>query len=93
MRKKLIAILFAGIALGSIYGWASAQQPDNDAERRQMILKGARLWPIYCNQCHNARPPGAKAPYEWDLEIMHMRSLGNIPAEDARALLEYLKAR
>jgi len=94
MRKLVIAILFAVVALGSFWGRSSAQQqPTSDAERRQLILKGARLWPIYCNQCHNARPPGQKAPYEWDMEIMHMRSLGNIPPEDVRALLAYLKAR
>ncbi|MGE5817606.1 MAG: hypothetical protein ACM37Z_06245, partial [Deltaproteobacteria bacterium] len=69
------------------------QQPDNEAERRQRFRLGAKLWTVYCNQCHNARTPAEKAPYEWDMVIMHMRSLGNIPPEDARALAEYLKAR
>jgi hypothetical protein len=92
MKKIFVTILFAGVALGATHGltWA---QPASDAERRQLILKGAKLWPIYCNQCHNARPPSEKAPYEWDLEMMHMRSLGNIPAENVRALIEYLKSR
>ena len=92
MKKRLIATLFVVVALGSICGLALAQ-PANDAERKQLILKGSRLWPIYCNQCHNARPPGEKAPHEWDMIIMHMRSRGNIPPENARALLEYLKSR
>ncbi len=94
MRKVLIAILFVGVAFGSIWGrsWAQ-QQPASEAERRQLVLRGTRLWAIYCNQCHNARPPSEKAPYEWDIEMMHMRSLGNIPADDLRAILEYLKAR
>jgi len=92
MKKIFVTILFASVALGATYGLTSAQ-PASDAERRQLILKGAKLWPIYCNQCHNARPPSEKAPYEWDLEIMHMRSLGNIPAENVRALIEYLKSR
>jgi hypothetical protein len=92
MKKIFVTILFASVALGATYGMTSAQ-PVSDAERRQLILKGARLWPIYCNQCHNARPPSEKAPHEWDIEIMHMRSLGNIPGENMRALLEYLKSR
>ena len=94
MRKVLIAILFASVAFGSIWGrsWAQ-QQPPSETERRQLILKGAKLWPVYCNQCHNARPPSEKAPYEWDIEMMHMQSLGNIPADDLRVILEYLKAR
>ena len=49
------------------------------------------MWPVYCNTCHNARPGSEKAPYEWNLIIMHMRTLGNLPAEDSKALVEYLK--
>ena len=94
MKKILIAILFATMTLGSIpkLSW-SQQQPVSEAERRKLILQGARLWAIYCNQCHNARTPGEKAPYEWDIEIMHMHSLGNMPPEVSKALLEYLKAK
>jgi hypothetical protein len=73
--------------------WPVFAQAPSKAEKRRLILKGSKLWPVYCNQCHNARPPGEKAPYEWDQEIMHMRMLGNIPADDARALVEYLKTR
>ena len=92
MRKLFITFLIASVALGSLYRPASAQAPSKD-EKRRLILKGSKLWPVYCNQCHNARPPGEKAPYEWDQEIMHMRMLGNMPADDARALVEYLKTR
>ena len=92
MKRLLIAILFASVAFGSICGPVSADSMSK-AERRRLVREGAKLWPVYCNQCHNARPPGEKAPHEWDQEIMHMRTLGNIPADDARALVEYLKAR
>jgi mono/diheme cytochrome c family protein len=92
MRKLFIAILLAAVTLGSVCRPVSAQTMSKD-EKRRLILKGAKLWPVYCNQCHNPRPPGEKAPYEWDQEIMHMRMLGNMPADNARALVEYLKAR
>jgi hypothetical protein len=92
MRKLIIVIVLAGVALGSLCMPVSAQTLSK-AEKRHLILTGAKLWPVYCNQCHNARTPGEKAPYEWDQEIMHMRMLGNIPADDARALVEYLKTR
>ncbi len=92
MGKSLIAILFASLAVGLVYSPASAEMPSK-SERKRLVREGAKLWPVYCNQCHNARPPGEKAPHEWDQEIMHMRTLGNIPADDARALVEYLKAR
>ena len=92
MKRLLITILLASLALGSVCTRVSAGNLSK-AERRRLILKGAKLWPVYFNQCHNARTPGEKAPYEWDLEIMHMRTLSSMPADDARALVEYLKTR
>lgn len=91
MRKLLIAVLLAGLALGSLCGPASAADQMTKAEKAKLFLKGAQLWPIYCNQCHNARPPSQKAPYEWDQVMIHMQTLSNMPAKDARAILEYLK--
>ncbi len=92
MKKLIVAILFAVVAVGSAWAPASAQQMSK-AERRKLILLGAKLWPVYCNQCHNARPPAEKAPYEWNMEIIHMGTLSNMPAQDRRALVQYLKAR
>jgi hypothetical protein len=62
------------------------------ANRRQLFRVGAKLWPVYCAQCHNARPGSQFAPYQWDAILMHMRTQANLPAQNARAILEYLKA-
>jgi len=96
MKSNLIGRLLATAVLatamvGTMRSSAIADPPK--AEHRRLVREGAKLWPVYCNQCHNARPPSEKAPYEWNQVIMHMRTLGNIPAADARALVEYLKAR
>lgn len=91
--RNLFAALALLVSLIVVCGSAFAAEPMSKAERSKLILKGAKLWSVYCNECHNARPPGEKAPHEWDQEIMHMRMLGNIPADNARALVEYLKSR
>jgi mono/diheme cytochrome c family protein len=96
MKKIFLAIAFAILAIGWTGVQVSAQeQPDNmsPAEHKRLFREGAKLWPVYCNTCHNARPGSEKAPYEWDMIIMHMRTLGNFPQEDTQAILEYLKAR
>jgi hypothetical protein len=94
MRKILATILLATLAIGSIGAPALAQQDEmSPAEHKRLFREGAKLWPVYCNTCHNARPGSEKAPYEWDQIMMHMRTLGNFPPEDAKAILEYLKAR
>jgi hypothetical protein len=92
MRKIFATMLLATIAIGWIGIPARAQQDDmSPAEHRRLFREGAKLWPVYCNACHNARPGSEKAPYEWDQIMMHMRTLGNIPPEDTEAILVYLK--
>jgi mono/diheme cytochrome c family protein len=94
MRKILVAILLGTLAIGAIGIPAFAQQDEmSPAEHKRLFREGAKLWPVYCNTCHNARPGSEKAPYEWDQIMMHMRTLGNFPPEDTKAILEYLKAR
>jgi len=93
MRKLLIAFLLVSVVLGSVCRPVAAQEQPNATEQKRLFRKGAKLWPIYCNTCHNARPGSEKAPYEWNAIAMHMRTLGNIPADDYRALLTYLKAK
>ncbi len=95
MKKIFVAIALAALAIGWTGARVSAQDQDNmsPAEHKRLFREGAKLWPVYCNTCHNARPGSEKAPYEWNLIIMHMRTLANFPQEDTDAILEYLKAR
>jgi len=90
MRKLLTAALIV-VTLASSFGVASGAEA-NASERRQLFRDGARMWPIYCAQCHNARPGSEFAPYQWDAILMHMRTQANLPARDARAIVEYLKS-
>jgi mono/diheme cytochrome c family protein len=98
VRKALITVLL-GLILGSICqpvlaaATPQGSEEKSAAEKRRLFREGAKLWPVYCNTCHNARPGSEKAPYEWDIIMMHMRTLGNIPPQDAKATLEYLRTR
>jgi mono/diheme cytochrome c family protein len=89
--KKIILTVVMAITLGAALSPARAADEVGKAEKRRMFQTGAKLWPVYCAQCHNARPGSEFAPYQWDQVMMHMRGIANLPADDARALLEYLK--
>ena len=89
MRKIGSLLLVLVIGIGGLRPGAVCAQKETD--KRQLFREGARLWPVYCAQCHNARPGSEFAPYQWDQIMMHMRGLSNMPAENARAILEYLK--
>ncbi len=71
---------------------ASHSDPQDQAEQRALFLRGAQLWPVYCNTCHNARPGSEFSPTEWRMIIMHMRTQANLTPLDARAVLEYLRS-
>lgn len=92
MKSTCLALLIIVAALPALSSTFAAQ-PRSEAEKAQLIKKGARLWPIYCGQCHRARPGSEFSPHQWEMIVQQMRTRGNIPAENAEAILEYLKAR
>jgi hypothetical protein len=91
VTKRTIIVLMLALMAAAMCRPCGAEDPGK-AEQRRMFREGAKLWPIYCSQCHNARPGSEFAPYQWNAIMMHMRTQANLPAKDARAVLEYLKA-
>ena len=65
------------------------QSPD----QRKLVMEGAKLWPIYCAQCHNARPGSEFSPNQWDAILMHMKTQSNMPAKNIRAIKEFSQNR
>jgi hypothetical protein len=90
IRAFLVAIIAVGFTVLS-----EASQPQatdtQTPEQRRMLIEGAQLWSIYCNQCHNARPGSQFSPAQWEAITMHMKTLSNMPAKDMRAIKEFLK--
>jgi mono/diheme cytochrome c family protein len=94
IRKLPLRTLLAAAVLLMVAGptWLTAiagEQPT--PEQRQLFITGARLWPVYCAQCHNARPGSQFSPAQWDAITMHMRTQSIMPAKDMRAIKEFLK--
>ena len=85
-----IILLILGISLATLSRRAFAVEKQTPEERQQFI-EGAKLWPVYCAQCHNARPGSQFSPAQWNAITMHMRTLSNMPAKDMRAILTFLK--
>jgi cytochrome c5 len=95
------AALLVSAAAPASLSWAQPESTQSQqsveaqakAEHAKLFLRGAKLWPVYCNTCHNARPGSDFSPAEWQMIMMHMRTQANLPAEDANAILTYLKQR
>lgn len=85
----LMTLLLAGLFLAVV----SRAQETTSEEKRDLYLRGMDEWGQYCANCHNATPPSDRAPHEWDTLMQHMRVEANIPADSARAIVEYLRSR
>jgi mono/diheme cytochrome c family protein len=95
MKLKELVLAIVGLtAIAATSVSPSPAQPvtSGEAERRTLFLRGAQLWPVYCNTCHNARTGAEFSPAEWEMIMMHMRTQANLTAYDARAVLEYLQS-
>lgn len=65
---------------------------EEGAADQQQIGRGAKAWSENCGRCHNIRDPKELKDYEWDVSVMHMRKIGNLPGEVARDIKAYLEA-
>ncbi len=91
MKKTIRRVAFFGVLGGllALGTYAHGEEPD----QRELFREGAKLWPQTCATCHNARPGSDRSPAEWDIVMMHMRTVANLPEAHAQAILAYLKAR
>lgn len=81
-------ILTLTMVLGLVSrGFAGEPTPDE----RRLFVEGAKLWPVYCAQCHNARPGSEFSPSQWDAITMHMRTQSIMPAKNINAIRQFLK--
>ena len=52
---------------------------------------GAELYSMNCNRCHQERYPTERTAAQWRTILLHMRVRANLPAEQARTILQYLQ--
>jgi mono/diheme cytochrome c family protein len=88
--KLFIVWILVAVAIGPTARVLAGEE--QTPEQRKLVMEGAKLWPVYCAQCHNARPGSEFSPNQWDAILMHMKTQSNMPAQNIRAIKEFLKA-
>lgn len=89
-RKAAICTALSAAAL-LVLPLAPATADETAPDPAQMA-RGAEAWGDNCGRCHNIRDPRELKDYEWDVSVMHMRKVGNLPGEVARDIAAFLKA-
>ena len=54
-------------------------------------LTGAELYSMHCNRCHPERYPTERTGAQWKTIMLHMQVRANIPASQAKLILQYLQ--
>ena len=71
---------------------AEAPKPSNKkAKVAPHKLSGAELYSMHCNRCHPERYPTERTAAQWRTILLHMRVRANLPAGQARTILQYLQ--
>lgn len=103
LRLRTAIVLAIMTAAGFVFGngcinggrpAAAASSSDASSAPKAEILKpltGAELYAINCNRCHPGRSPIERRAAEWKTILTHMRVRANLPATQARAILQYLQ--
>lgn len=55
------------------------------------LARGAQLWNLSCNQCHNRRSPLERTDAQWDVIASHMRTRANLTRSEVQALVAFLQ--
>jgi hypothetical protein len=69
----------------------SASAPKKAEKKPQKKLSGAELYALHCNRCHPERYAPERTAEQWKTILLHMRTRANLPAEQARAILQFLQ--
>jgi hypothetical protein len=62
-----------------------------DKPKAEKKLTGAELYAVNCNRCHPERYPTEFNSAQWQTIMLHMRVRANLPAEQAKEILKYMK--
>jgi len=89
MFSKINFTLLTIIFISACSFVTSKQSADS---KKTPATNGVQLWANNCARCHNMRPPESYSDAQWDVAVLHMRVRANLSAEDANAIVKYLKS-
>ena len=88
------AVIALVIGTFAVMAWAGSPQDTKTQDAKPGKAKertGEQLFAINCSRCHDARYAPERTDAQWKTIVIHMRTRGRIPAEDAKKILKYLQ--
>jgi hypothetical protein len=69
----------------------SALPPKKAEKKLEKKLSGSELYALHCNRCHPERYAPERTADQWKTILLHMRTRANLPAAQAKAILQFLQ--
>jgi mono/diheme cytochrome c family protein len=88
------AVIALVIGALTVMAWAGPPQDAKTQDTKSGKAKertGEQLFAINCARCHDARYAPERTDAQWKTIVIHMRTRGRIPADDAKKILKYLQ--
>jgi hypothetical protein len=103
--RRWVIVAAAAAAASVVVGCSSSRRestattkPDADNGPLSAVFgptphkAGAQLWAENCTRCHYVRPPDFYSAAQWELVVAHMRQRANLTGQEARQIVQFLKA-
>jgi len=81
------------VSIGMVLVCGSGTVVLADTQNVKLVKKldGEQLYAINCSRCHTERYPTERTDAQWKTILMHMQVRANLPPEQARKILKYMK--
>ena len=89
MKESKWKVILLGIFLAC--GFSKVVLADIPSKKPVKVLDGEKLYAINCSRCHTERYPTERTDAQWKTLLMHMQVRANLPPEQARKILKYMK--
>jgi hypothetical protein len=93
--KRVLGLLrfvfVAGVSMFLFCQSGTLVLADSQNKKPVKILDGEKLYAINCSRCHTERYPTERTDAQWKTLLMHMQVRANLPPEQARKILKYMK--
>jgi len=93
--KRLLGIFrFAfvvNISMVLICGSGTLVLADTQNKKPVKTLDGQQLYEIDCTRCHTERYPTERTDAQWKTIMMHMQVRANLPPDQVKKILQFLK--
>jgi len=85
---SILTVIFVSACSSATFN----QSAEGDKSSPVIATNGVQLWADNCARCHNMRTPESYSDAQWDVAVLHMRVRANLTANDANAIVKYLKS-